>query len=76
MIYGPCGRQLELLKGDEKHQTGLNIIRAMHSGVIFGEPLISRMQHTLEKQMRAPVCVLCVLDGHVGGILHWARLKG
>ena len=76
MIYGPCGRQLELLKGAEKHQMGLYVIGATHTGVIFGKPPISRLQQTLEKQMRAPVCVPCVLDRHVGGILHWARLKG
>ena len=45
----------------------LNVIRATHPGVVFGQPYILRTQQTLEKQLRA--CVPFVLDGHVGGIL-------
>ena len=44
MIHRPHGRQLELLKGAEKHQMGLNVIRASHPGVIFWQPPISRTQ--------------------------------
>ena len=75
MIHGPSGWQLELLKGAEKHQMGLDVIGATHPGVIFGQPPISRTQQTLEKQLRA--CVPCVLDRHVGGILQaeGVRLK-
>ena len=69
MIHGPRGRQLELLKGAEKHQMGLYVVRVrvMHPGVVFGQPPMSRTQQTLEKQLRA--CVPCVLDVYAGGIL-------
>ena len=81
MIHGPSGWQLELLKGAEKHhlkgaekhQMGLDVIWATHLGVIFGQPPILRMQQTLDKQLR--VCVPCVLDRHVGGILHAERVR-
>ena len=67
MIHGPSGWQLELLKGAEKHQMGLDVIGATHPGVIFGQPPILRTQQTLEKQLRA--CLSCFLDRHVGGTL-------
>ena len=52
---------------------GLNVIGATHPGVNFGQTPILRTQQTLEKQLRA--CVLCVLDRHVGGILHAERVR-
>ena len=54
---------------------GLDVIGPMHTGVIFGRPPMSRTQQTLEKQLRLRVCVRCVLDRHVGGILQAEGVK-
>ena len=76
---GPVAGNLsssKVLKNTRWASMSLGPRSGTHSGVIFGKPPISRSQQTLEKQMRAPVCVPCVLNRHVGGTLHWARLRG
>ena len=52
-IHGPCGRQLELLKGAEKHKTGFHVIGATRPGGIFGGPSVARAQKALQGQLRA-----------------------
>ena len=45
-IHGPRGRQLELLKGAEKHKTGFHVIGATRpGGSLGGLPLRGRKRH-------------------------------
>ncbi len=44
MMFGPCGRQLELLKGAEKYKTGFHVIVGTRPVGIFGGPSIARGQ--------------------------------
>ena len=68
MIHGPCGRELELLKGAKKHKTGFHVIGATDATrEIFGEPSLARAQKALEEQLRARMS--CVLQGHIRWIL-------
>ena len=48
-IHGPRGRQLEFLKGAEKHKTFFDVIGATRALAIFGGPSVSRAQQTLEQ---------------------------
>ena len=49
-MHGPGGRQLQLLKGAEKHKTGFYVIRATCPGLILGGPSVARAQKALEEQ--------------------------
>ena len=54
MIHRPHGRQLELLKGAEKHQMGLNVIGATHSVLVLGSlPFRGRNRHSKNSWGRA-----------------------
>ena len=71
-IRGPCGWQLKLLKGAEKHKTGFHVIRATRPGGIFGRPSIARAQKALEEQLRARMPR--VLQGHIRWIFQAERV--
>ena len=72
MIHGPCGRQLELLKGAEKHKTGFHVIGATRPGGILGGPSVARAQKALQGQLRARVPH--ALQGHIRWIFQAERV--
>ena len=71
-IHGPCGQQLQLLKGAEKDKTGFYVIRATCPGLILGGPSVARAQKALEEQLRAGVPH--ILQGHIRGVLQAERV--
>ena len=71
-IHGPCGQQLQLLKGAEKDKTGFYVIRATRPAGMFGGPSVVRAQKALEEQLRTRVPG--VLQGHISGVIQAERV--